>query len=143
MSTLKKCLFTGLLLPAMLMVTGCPQKTVSASAPPAPQTAEDRPIHVPAGVMAGRIRSVGRSTYPPEALKKGIQGVVHLRCIISKTGTVEDLRVISSDSPLLTKAAIQTVYGWKYHPYYWNGRPVPVSTAVNVVFRIPKDHRKK
>lgn len=143
MSALKNALGAGLLLPAVLMMTGCPQKTVSASTPPAPQTTGDHPVQVPAGVMAGRIRSAKGITYPPEALKKGIQGVVRLRCFISKTGTVEDARVISSDSPLLTKAAIRAVYGWKYRPYYWNGEPVRVSSIINVVFRIPKNHHKK
>lgn len=143
MNAFKKCLGLGVLLPTTLMMAGCPQKTASASTPPPPQTTREQPVHVPAGVMAGRIRSAGHFGYPPEALKKGIQGVVRLHCVISKTGRVEDVRVISSDSPLLTKAAIRAVSDWKYRPYYSNGKPVPVTSMINVVFRIPKDHHKK
>ena len=71
--------------------------------------------------------------YPPIALASHTQGTVVLQAVISKNGTIENLRVISG-SPLLQQAAIDAVSQWRYRPYLLNGQPVDVETSINVVF---------
>jgi outer membrane biosynthesis protein TonB len=44
------------------------------------------------------------------------------------------MRVVGSPSPLLTKAATDTVAQWQYKPYAVNGQPQEVNTIVTVVF---------
>jgi periplasmic protein TonB len=73
--------------------------------------------------------------YPPIALASRTQGTVVLQAVISKTGTIENLRVISG-SPLLQRAAIDAVSQWRYRPYLLNGQPVDVETTINVVFSL-------
>jgi protein TonB len=60
---------------------------------------------------------------------------VELQATISKSGTIENLRVISG-SPMLQQAALDAVQQWIYRPYLLNGQPVEVETTVNVVFRL-------
>jgi protein TonB len=60
---------------------------------------------------------------------------VVLRALISRTGTVEELHVISGP-PMLQQAAINAVKTWKYKPYLVNNRPVEVETRVNVIFAL-------
>jgi protein TonB len=71
--------------------------------------------------------------YPPIARQARIQGTVELRAIISKTGTIENLVVVSGH-PMLVKAAIEAVRQWRYRPYLLNGDPIEVETSVTVNF---------
>jgi protein TonB len=60
---------------------------------------------------------------------------VVLQAVISKTGTIENLRVVSGP-PLLQQAALDAVKQWRYRPYLLNGEPIEVETTVNVVFTL-------
>jgi len=51
--------------------------------------------------------------YPVEARKQRIQGVVVLKAVIGKDGTVKDLSV-ASGHPLLVPGAMEAVKRWKY-----------------------------
>lgn len=71
-------------------------------------------------------------SYPAEARKKNIQGVVPITFIIDKNGYVTHIKVIRSIHPLLDSAAvaaIQKMPQWK--PGYQKGK------AVDVLFNIP------
>jgi protein TonB len=61
--------------------------------------------------------------------------MVELKIIISKTGTVDDVRVVSGDA-MLQQAAIDAVKQWRYQPYVLDGKPVEVETMVNVAFTL-------
>jgi protein TonB len=63
----------------------------------------------------------------------GVSGTVVLAATISKSGTIENLRVLSGH-PMLTQAAIDAVKTWRYRPYLLNHEPVEVETTINVVF---------
>jgi protein TonB len=71
--------------------------------------------------------------YPPIAKIAHISGVVHLRAIIGKDGTVRELEVVDGN-PLLAQAARVAVQNWRYQPTRLNGEPVEVETYVTVNF---------
>ncbi len=71
--------------------------------------------------------------YPAIAVAAHIQGTVVLQATISKTGTIENLRVLSGPQ-MLRQAALNAVQQWRYRPYLLNGDPVEVETTVNVNF---------
>jgi protein TonB len=73
--------------------------------------------------------------YPAVAKAARVSGTVVLQATISKTGAIENLRVISGP-PLLQDAAMDAVKTWRYRPYLLNGEPVEVETTVNVVFAL-------
>lgn len=73
--------------------------------------------------------------YPAIAIATHTSGTVSLAATISKTGTIENLRVVSGP-PLLRQAAMDAVRQWRYRPYVLNGQPVEVDTTVQVVFRL-------
>jgi len=58
---------------------------------------------------------------------------VVLHAIISKQGTIQQLKVVSGP-PMLTASAMDAVSRWKYKPYLLNGEPVEVETTINVNF---------
>ena len=73
--------------------------------------------------------------YPPLAKMARIQGTVRLDAVISKDGTIQDLKVISGH-PLLVKAALEAVQRWRYQPTLLNGDAVEVATEIDVNFTL-------
>jgi periplasmic protein TonB len=71
--------------------------------------------------------------YPAIARQTRVQGSVELRAVISKTGTIENLIVVSGH-PMLSSAAIAAVRQWRYRPYLLNNEPVEVETEITVNF---------
>jgi protein TonB len=74
--------------------------------------------------------------YPDSARKARLQGTVVLEAVISRTGTVESVRVLRSVNPLLDASAAKAVTRWRYEPARFDGRPVPVYLTVTVRFQL-------
>ena len=55
-------------------------------------------------------------TYPEEARKEKIQGVVVLRVLIETDGSCRVLAIEESPNPLLAEAARAAVDQWRYEP---------------------------
>lgn len=91
-------------------------------------------VRVSQGVVAGMVVHKVEPTYPILARQARIQGAVVLSAVISKEGTIENLRV-ESGHPLLVQAAIEAVQQWRYRPYFVSGIPVEVDTTIQVIFR--------
>lgn len=94
-----------------------------------------RKVEVPADVMAGMLVQKTDPVYPPVAKAARVQGTVVLQATISKSGSVEDLHVVTGQA-LLQDAALTAVRTWRYQPYMVNGEPVKVQTTINVVFTL-------
>ena len=92
-------------------------------------------IKVSSGVTSGLLISKVQPTYPPIAKAARLQGTVVLQAVISKQGTIENLKVISGP-PMLYQSAIDAVSRWRYRPYILNGEPVEVETQVSVVYNL-------
>jgi len=73
--------------------------------------------------------------YPEIAKAAHVQGAVILHAIISKTGEVEKLDVISGPS-MLTASAMEAARQGKDKPYLLNGEPTEVQTTVNINFNL-------
>ena len=75
--------------------------------------------------------------YPLLARNKGIEGRVVVNVLVSAQGTVKTISVgQSSGSRLLDNAALQTVKKWRFHPVLHNGKAVPSSETVPIVFKL-------
>lgn len=94
-----------------------------------------KPIRVSRGVTEGLLLHKVAPEYPLIARQARVQGQVLLGAIISKTGDIENLMLISGH-PLLVAAAIDAVKQWHYRPYMLNGEPVDVETTISVTFVI-------
>ena len=108
---------------------------VLASANSAAPKIEVKKLRVSAGVQASKLISQPKPVYPPIAKQARVQGTVVLAATISKSGTIDNLRVVSGH-PMLTQSALQAVRQWKYQPTYLNGEPVEVETTINVNFSL-------
>ena len=85
------------------------------------------------GVTQGLLISRTTPAYPAIAKAAGMSGTIVLAAVISKAGTIEELRVVSGPD-VFRQSALAAVRNWRYRPYLLNGQPVEVETTVNVVF---------
>ena len=101
--------------------------------PPPAEPPHVRPMLRSGEVMAAMLVHRVDPQYPTIAKLAHISGVVHLRAIIGKDGTVRELEVVDGN-PLLAQAAKVAVQNWRYQPTRLNGEPVEVETYVTVNF---------
>ena len=108
---------------------------LSSSAMAPPRLAAPQRIRLAQGVTDGQRVVSTQATYPSIAKMARVQGDVVLQAIISKQGTIENLRVVSGH-PMLVQSALDAVRQWRYRPYLLNGEPVEVETVITVKFSL-------
>jgi len=101
--------------------------------PPKPQT--PKRIRVGGQVELAKVVFGPHPEYPPLAKMARIQGTVRLDAVISRDGTIQNLKIISGH-PLLVKAALEAVERWRYQPTLLNGDAVEVATEIDVNFTL-------
>jgi TonB family protein len=72
---------------------------------------------------------IEKATYPDAAREKQLQGEVLVKIMVSETGDVQGVEVISGD-PILAKAAVEAAKKWKFKPFIKNGNPAAVSAKL-------------
>ncbi len=105
---------------------------------PAPRVvhpAPSKPVPISSGVAASTVLYKVLPVYPPIAREARVEGTVVLEAIISKQGTIENLRVVSGPA-MLQQSALNAVSAWRYRPFLLSGEPVAVETTVNVIFSL-------
>jgi protein TonB len=108
---------------------------ISSTPVAVPKVAVQR-VRISQGVTQGMVLRKTQPAYPQMAKIARVQGAVVLAAIIGKDGTIQNLHVVSTASPLLNQAAIDAVKQWRYRPYILNGEPVEVDTTVTVNFTL-------
>lgn len=93
------------------------------------------PMRISSGVAQGLVLNQTVPQYPAIARAMRLNGVVTLQAVITKTGTVENIRVLSGPA-VFQQASIDAVRQWRYRPFLLSGEPVAVETTVSVVFRL-------
>ena len=111
-----------------------------AAPPPPPVMRREAPKPVPritvgGNVQKGKLISGPRPIYPPLARQARVSGTVKLKAVISRDGTILDLRAVSGH-PLLIPAALAAVAHWVFSPTCLNGDPVEVATDIEVTFTL-------
>jgi protein TonB len=74
-------------------------------------------------------------SYPLLAKQMKVQGAVVLEALISKSGSIQDIQVLSGPA-ILSEAAREAVKQWHFKPYYQSGQPVETEARVTVNFTI-------
>ncbi len=109
--------------------------TSAAPPPPPPKAEAPKRIRVGGNVEAAKAIFKPSPEYPPLAKMARIQGTVRLAAVISRDGTIQDLKMLSGH-PLLVQSAMAAVQRWRYQPTLLNGEPVEVETEIDVNFTL-------
>ena len=75
-------------------------------------------------------------TYPPLAVRAGIEGRVVVQMLIGKDGHVHEAAVVRSSADCLNDAALEAARGFLFTPAYMNNGPVAVWITVPFNFRL-------
>jgi protein TonB len=128
----------GLIGPGMGMRDGVPVGIGVGGGPAVsmtPMKTAVGPVHVSTGVLQGMLIAPIRPVYPPIARAAGVSGTVVVEAVISRTGTIESLHVVSGPQ-MLQNAALEAIREARYEPYRLNGEVVEVETRITVNFRM-------
>jgi TonB family protein len=107
-------------------VFGSPNQPTQAIAP-------QQIISVPSVVALGLLIRKTQPVYPLIAKEAQVSGTIVLAATISKTGSVENLRVVSGPFMLRT-SAVNAVRTWHFKPYMLEDQPTAFETTINVHF---------
>jgi TonB family protein len=91
-----------------------------------------------AGVTSPRLIRQVKADYTDAAIRARIQGVVGLKCIVERDGSVGPVRVMRSLDAAsgLDEAAVAAVKQWRFEPGTKNGAPVRVEINVEMSFSL-------
>jgi TonB family protein len=101
---------------------------------PAMASAEKPQVQVPAEVMEKLLVHKVEPTYPAEARKLNLQGVIALDIVVGRDGSVVSMHALNGPE-VLAQAATDSLRWWKFEPYRLNGEPAVVETTVAVEFK--------
>ena len=73
--------------------------------------------------------------YPAMAKQLKLEGSVEMEAVVSETGAVEDVTVVSGN-PVLTKSAAMALKRWKFSPFTEGGKPIKVVAPVAMNFKM-------
>ena len=73
--------------------------------------------------------------YPPIARQLKIEGPVELEAVVSESGTVEKVNIVSGN-PILTKPAVEALKKWKFAPFTADGKAVRALVPVGLNFKL-------
>jgi TonB family protein len=97
-------------------------------------SAEKPRMQVPADVMEKLLVHRVAPSYPAEARKANLQGIIALDIVVGRDGSVVSMRPLNGPESL-ARAAMDALRWWKFDPYRVNGEPVAVATTVAVEFK--------
>lgn len=108
-----------------------------AVAPPAPaEPSQGVYTAVPAGGTPPEVVDRVKPRYPQMARRAGTEGVVIIRAIIRRDGTIDDVQVIQDLPNGLGDAAQDAVEQWRFHPATYRGEPIDVYYTVTINFKL-------
>jgi len=78
-------------------------------------------------------------TYPPRALRAGVEGSVTVEFTITTDGSVKDIEVIEADPPdIFNNAVIRAVKRWKFPPETVDGKAVERRARQDIKFTLKR-----
>ena len=114
----------------------------AAPLPPAPPPPSEpmlidgvAPVRVGGTIKAPTKIYDQRPTYPEEALRERVTGMVIIEAVIDTNGVVRSAKVLRS-VPLLDAAAVEAVKAWRFAPALREGVAIPVVMTVTVNFTL-------
>ncbi len=109
-------------------------RELEAGLNPATSSTEMPRVQVPAQVMQKLLVHRVEPSYPAEARKANLQGIIAVDIVVGRDGSILNMRAINGPD-VLARAAMDALRWWKFEPYRVNGEPVLVETTVAVEFK--------
>lgn len=87
--------------------------------------------------IGARALSIPSARYPPQALRKRVEGFVVVRIRVTESGRVRDAVIVEAEPPgVFEEAAMAAVRQYRYSPAKKSGQPVPSTVEQKITFRL-------
>jgi TonB family protein len=100
-----------------------------------PGFAQDAPKKVSKSEGLNAVTTKVSPEYPPVARQLKIEGAVELEALVTETGAVEKVNIVSGN-PVLTRPAADAVKKWKFAPFTSEGKAVKATVPVSMTFKM-------
>ena len=97
----------------------------------------DAPRPAGSDLQIGRLKSGPVPSYPVEAQRQQIQGVVELEVLVGTDGNILTVHLVNGP-PELASVAMGTVRSWQYGQTILGGRPVETDQSIYFTFKLTK-----
>ena len=121
--------------PGFLNILGAKSNTPPPPTPATTALTPRSPVKVSEGVVLASLIHRVEPIYPFIAKETRTEGVVELRAIIARNGSIQQLQIVSGN-PVLALAAMEAVRQWRFRPTLLNGEPIEVDTFFTVKFHL-------
>ncbi len=81
-------------------------------------------------------------TYPEEARKAGLMGVVVCETVITAAGEISDVKILRTADEVFNQPTIDALKQWKFAPATLEGEPVDVIYVLTVNYRLDSGEKK-
>lgn len=80
-----------------------------------------------------------KPSYPPRALRSGVEGIVTVEFTIAIDGSVKDAKIIKSDPPIIfDRSVLKAITKWKFNPEIIDGKKVEKRARQDIHFKLQK-----
>jgi protein TonB len=100
-----------------------------------PGLAQDAPKRVTKSEGLSAATSRVPPEYPSIARQMKIVGDVELEVLVTESGTVEKVNIVSGN-PVLTRPASEAVKKWKFAPFTTDGKAIKALVPVSLSFKL-------
>lgn len=97
--------------------------------------AQDDLKRVSAAEANAAVSSKTAPEYPAMGKQLKLEGRVELEAVVSETGAVEKVNIVSGN-PVLTKSAAEAVKHWKFNPFLFDGKACKAIAPVSINFKL-------
>ncbi len=97
--------------------------------------AQDAPKKITKAEGVNAVTNKVPPEYPAIARQLKIEGPVELEAVVTESGTVEKVNIVSGN-PVLTRPAADAVKKWKFAPFTSDGKTVKALVPVSLSFKM-------
>lgn len=90
----------------------------------------------PPGLAAPVLKKQVNALYPPESLRKRVEGLVELEAVVLEDGAVGSVNVVKSPDRDLAVASVAALRRWRFAPGTLDGKPVKVRITVEMTYKV-------
>jgi TonB family protein len=102
-----------------------------------PPELQSKAAQLAGSLQIGQILSSYSPSYPIEAARAGVEGIVRLDVMVAPNGNVESVTIVSGP-PMLAAVSVTAVKQWHYGETLLGGQPIEAEQYVTLVFRLAK-----
>jgi len=121
---------------ALVLKGGKMRMRIAVLAIPPPITATSIAVEFNDSMTAPAMVSGPAPEYTPEAIERGVEGSMQVRCVVTVEGAVRECKVVRG-LPFMNRAVIEALEKRKYRPALAQGKAVDVFYMFNLKLKLP------